>query len=360
MSQEAAQWSLLIGKLDDIAVLSSILTVKPVVNTSYESGEVLVLPYNIPDISLISILEGGKGIISEMVAKWIASTPIPVVAFFEASDVLTPAVCFKTLQKHFPFSLNEDVLLAHVAWEYACAWNEDIQRLEYFSMLLQCLGAFREPESILLHGACCRIWNRFVRKAINTVIKVLNQADDGKTTDFSDLSVPEFVACCDKLIALLVQSKSRKEMAIKFEELLQDGKVPLIVSATQEELANSEIILLHMQLNQIMLLLGSLNVNFKHTIHDLFNETTQHLFGQEINTRIAVESPRPDEGVNKNRRHFVRRLTNAAIDLIRFDFEATYVKDFEGWMDRIMSLATTWGLNTEDLTKHEVSSHFPP
>lgn len=335
-------------------MLSSILTVKPVSNISNEPNEYLLLPYTIPDISLISILEGGKGIISELVAKWMASTPIRASAFFESSDVLTPAICFKTLQKHFPFSLNEDIVLTHVAWEYACAWNDNIQHLEYLNMILQCLNAFREPESILLHGICCRIWNRFVRQAIITVMKVLNRSDDGND-EFSDTIIPEFVSLCDKFIALLVQSKNRKEIVMKFEELLQDGKVPLIVTVTQEDVANSDMILLHMQLNQIMLLLASLNVNFKYTIHDMFNETTQHLFGQEINARFVVENPRPDEGVNKNRRHFIRRLINAAIDLIRFDFEETYVKDYDFWMDRIMSLATTWGLNTEELTKHEVN-----
>lgn len=32
---------------------------------------------------------------------------------------------FKELQSHFPYSLENDVLMANCAWEYAAQWNRD-------------------------------------------------------------------------------------------------------------------------------------------------------------------------------------------------------------------------------------------
>lgn len=151
-----------------------------------------------------------------------------------------------------------------------------------------------------------------------------------------------------------MRSRNHKEAPIKFEELLQEGNIPLVVSATQQDAANIDLITLHLQMNQVLLLVTSLNVNFKHSTQSLFNEASQQLFGIEINTRQSVEIPRTDEMVKKQRHKFLHRTIKAAIDLIRFDFEATYVKDYEIWAEKVMALAKQWTINTEEMLKFQV------
>lgn len=131
----------------------------------------------------------------------------------------------------------------------------------------------------------------------------------------------------------------------------------MAVSATQQDAANSDLITLHMQMNQVLLLVTSLNVNFKHSTHSLFNEASQQLFGAEINTRQSVEIPRTDEMVKKQRQKFLHRTIKAATDLIRFDFEATYVKDYEIWAEKVMALAKQWTINTEEMLKFQVGKN---
>lgn len=65
VSQEIAQWSLLIGKLDDIAALSSIISFKPSQSKRKQDNahHIVSLEYTIPDISLKAILNGGNGIV---------------------------------------------------------------------------------------------------------------------------------------------------------------------------------------------------------------------------------------------------------------------------------------------------------
>lgn len=153
----------------------------------------------------------------------------------------------------------------------------------------------------------------------------------------------------------LQRSRHHREVTIKFEELLQEGKIALAISATQQDPASVDLVTLHLQMNQILLLMTSLNVNFKHSTQTLFNEASQQLFGSEINTRQSVEIPRTDEMVKKQRQKFLHRTIKAAADLIRFDFENTYVEDYEFWIEKVMALAKQWTINTEELLKFQVS-----
>lgn len=209
MSQEIAQWSLLIGKLDDIAALNSILSITP--NRNSTSIDVITLDYTIPDISLMTIFSGGNGIVSDLVAKWIASTGVKPSAFFktpnqeageeddeedkEITEEYTPhtAVSYlDLLRKHFPFSLRPGVLLCHLAWEYAHAWSNDTKQFDYLITSIEYLSLFEKSEFALKHGICCIIWNNILRKYIQTSIKLLNSsgrsADETKS-EFNDTMV---------------------------------------------------------------------------------------------------------------------------------------------------------------------------
>lgn len=180
-----------------MAVLSSILTQKP---SPIDDGDRPTLPYTVPEISLVTILDGGKSIISELVAKWIASTGISPATFFksieddaaEANTLYPPALYIRSLRKHFPFSLTSGVLLAHLTWEFMSAWNENVQALELFNTALECLEAFDEQEFSIHHGIGCKIWNQFVRHAFVRSMKMVNHIDDAKSSTahgFTDVMV---------------------------------------------------------------------------------------------------------------------------------------------------------------------------
>lgn len=197
VSQENAQWSLLIGKLDDVAALSSILTQKP---SPIEGSERPSLPYSVPEISLSKLLCGGKGIISDLVAKWLASTGISPATFFksiedstvESVTLSSPELYIRSLRKHFPFSLTSGVLLAHLTWEFMSAWSENVQELELFAVALECLETFDGTDYSIHHGIACKVWNQYVRKAYVRSMKVANRMEDTKSDtahSFTDVMV---------------------------------------------------------------------------------------------------------------------------------------------------------------------------
>lgn len=187
----------MIGKLDDIAALSSILSFKPAQPKRNQENvrEVISLEYTIPNISLMAILKGGTGIVSELVAKWIASTGLEPNAFFTTPDgeevtehfLPNSSVSYvELLRKHFPFSLRSGVLLCHLVWEYASAWNKNVEKMELLATSIEYLGFFDESDFALKHGICCIIWNSFFRKYIQMSVKLVNQI--GKSMSSSKLS----------------------------------------------------------------------------------------------------------------------------------------------------------------------------
>lgn len=159
----------------------------------------VVLPYTVPDISLMSIFSGGNGIVSELAAKWIASTGVKPSAFFAAStegaqeeeltEEYTPnsAVSYlDLLRKHFPYSLRPGVLLCHLAMEYANAWSNNADKFEYLSTSIEYLSLFEKNDFALKHGIACIIWNNVLRKYIQLSVKLINNV--GRSVDDSKLA----------------------------------------------------------------------------------------------------------------------------------------------------------------------------
>lgn len=186
VSQETAQWSLLIGKLDDIAALSSILSFKPNAQKHDDqlADKIPRLEYTIPEISLFRILNGGNGIVSELVAKWIAAsdlkpsqliTPESELEATEEYSPNSPEIYLDLLRKHFPFSLKTSILLCHLSWEYVYAWSCDVRNFKYLDAALEYLNLFESSDNAIKHGICCIIWNEVLRKYMKISIKLVNQ-----------------------------------------------------------------------------------------------------------------------------------------------------------------------------------------
>lgn len=141
----------------------------------------------------MTIFNGGNGIVSGLVAKWIASTGLKPSGFFtvtneeEVTEEYTHtnvAISYlELLRKHFPFSLRPGVLLCHLAWEYAHAWSNNTEMFEYLTTSLEYLDLFEKSDYALKHGTCCIIWNNILRKYIQTSMKLLNNI--GRSTDES-------------------------------------------------------------------------------------------------------------------------------------------------------------------------------
>lgn len=401
VSQETAQWSLLIGKLDDIAALSSILSFHPI-RPKTSTADVAILDYTIPDISLMTILHGGNGIVSDLVAKWIASTGIKPSTLFqpaeqeEATEHFTPNPAtsyLDLLRSHFPFSLQSGILLCHLTWEYANAWSKNLTKFEYLRASVEYLSLFDKEDFALKHSICCHIWNVLLNRYIKISMKLLNSSGKGledlrEQTNFTDvlvgfsiriihfefnyhlaffilscinchvifLQIPDFVNQCIHYINHMTDSISSPAVDIKAEEIFPDGaSLSLAAKANKQSCAKAELLDLHLQLMDVLLIVSTLNVKIKRPIQSLFIEVSRDFLAYDINAELTESFRRSDDTVDKARRKFLHRTINGAVALIRKDFQTIFMDDFDMWIEKVMTLGDKWSLDTNDLLKYQVT-----
>lgn len=172
---------------------------------------------------------------------------------------------------------------------------------------------------------------------------------------FASFQIPDFITHCSKFLTVLRETLQSQIVELKFEDLLQDSNEPaLATQANRQPRANVELIELHSQLLEVILIISSLNVSVKGSMNTLFNETTRELLACDISKELSETFPRPDEVVSKSRKNFLHRTINIAVDLIRKDFENIYLTDFNMWIERVMLLSSKWTINQEELLKYQV------
>uniref|UniRef100_A0A182ILN3 Rab3-GAP regulatory subunit N-terminal domain-containing protein n=1 Tax=Anopheles atroparvus TaxID=41427 RepID=A0A182ILN3_ANOAO len=422
VSQEACQWMLLIYKLEDVAILGTILAEcvrcrKPCWPT---------LKYHKPVVSLKEILTGGKGIVSELAAKWVASTGIePAMLVIEVpqeatetepkpgdgepkassspgkelsergdrkernrrlallkanlletseygpakeggeQEELDPVLYnLNILRLHFPFSLDSGQLLAQLAWEYIGAWSRNMPNMACLQAGLACLSAIPRLQYSIKHGLCCMIWNAHLKIPLEATKKLVNKVGRLpkeklclQDIGISDALVPQFLECCLEFFDQFAGSIDHDKIELRFEDLLQEGPVPLTVLATQQNSANMALLRLHQELTTALLILTSFSVRHaSKPIQQLFDGMANQAFFSEINRQLSTTGalPKADQLLRKARLEFLCRTVTATMDLIREDMETVYYADHNTWMDTIERLAGAWELEFGDIRKHQI------
>ncbi|XP_021929910.1 rab3 GTPase-activating protein regulatory subunit-like [Zootermopsis nevadensis] len=205
MSCNTCHWSLLIGHLEDVALLDTVLRRKP---TPRKKGgmqispkpELFCCPYRRPAVSVSYVLNRGK--VSELVAQWLSSAGLDPCKLVDMSDVefenleqeqteesslrktasadikegckleveqgteATPANEHETeilanlaiLKCHFSYSLSSSILLANLCWEFMLAWHHNVDELNALHAAVKCLQAVPSPHlkagKMLILGFC--------------------------------------------------------------------------------------------------------------------------------------------------------------------------------------------------------------
>ncbi|EAT38427.1 AAEL009668-PA [Aedes aegypti] len=402
VSQEACQWTLLIGKLDDVSVLGAILAE----NLRCLNPKYPCLKCQKPDVSLKEILKGGQGIVAEIVAKWVGATGIdPEKLVIEVPDeavedehagVQEPAATEKKerkrlellkqnlietseyggssdseldpvlynlniLRRHFPFSLDSGTLLSHLAWEYICDWSKNMSNIDLLSAGLACLKAIPRLQYSMKHGLCCMIWNAHLKIPLEATKKLVNKVGRLpkeklclQDIGISDALVPQFLENCLEFFDHFCNSIDHDKLELKFEELLQDGPIPLTSLAIQQNSANMALLKLHHELTTVLLILTSFNVKYQKPIQQFFDGMANQSFFAEINRQLAYSLPKADLLLKRVRFEFLCKTITATMDLIREDMENVFYTDHIAWMERIDQLAEVWEISVTELKKHQI------
>lgn len=396
MSQEACQWNLLIGKLDDISVLGAILNNQMRV----EAETYPKLRQEIPKISLRLILAGGRGVISELVAKWLTNTGIDPHLLLEAieppkeqvagpsksgnsnlkdyqlssQDLLANADKplkestdtklepilhgLQIMRGNFPFSLESSKLLANMGWEYLCFWSKNLAELECLDAGIKCLDLIRN--TAIRHAMCTMVWKAHLRIPLEATKKLIFKA--GKLpkeklclqdVGLSDAVMPEFVDKCERFLKVYLDSCTLDIVVVKYEEFLKAGPQPLIEVALKSRPGVREVIEVHLEMLQVLHLVAHFNFKFSKQLSGLFDQTGNQLMFGDMGA-MPQDAIVVTDHIRRYRLEFLNRVITAAMELIRWDGETVFMDDYNLWMRRISMLADVWAVDRVKMAVHTV------
>ncbi|KYQ51818.1 Rab3 GTPase-activating protein non-catalytic subunit [Trachymyrmex zeteki] len=284
VSNDTCQFALLIGNLEDIAVLNAVISQRVI---SDETTRFFALPFTKNDTCLASILSGGRGSVSELVAKWLSTTGIDPVRLIDTTDVefdqlqlsvdslqqftdtneatavqvsqqeqtklvslsieigdeakinTTTEACIldsmALLKRHFPYSLTSSVLLANLCWEFAMSWDKDVTQLDSLAAALTVLRQI--PMKSMRHGVCCLLWMLHIKKRMETAAKLMNKL--GKLPKerlcmqdigLSDIQVTTFLQHCVTFLDIFIDKLLRNKFYCGAAEILEQGDKVVIKS----------------------------------------------------------------------------------------------------------------------------------
>lgn len=398
LTQENCQWTLLIGKLEDVSLLNIIISKKPVV-------EGCVLPKLFYDRSVVSlkyILNKGRGSVSELVAQWLASggidpsyiaanalndaelnenkqnetlTNLSSVESASASVSNNKNLTFEEpvleqlniLQKQFPYSLEASALLANMSWEYALTWQKDIRAFNYLEASLKCLQLI--PNAHIKQGLYNLMWTTHIRETFESTSKLINKV--GKVpkeilckqdTGLSDVQIPLYVEICsdflDSFLDTVQQSYSARRSSLKFENLWENGGVPLTELALQQSEINSSLLHIHYQLSLVIQMMTTFGVKQTKPIANLFDSSTLNLFFRDLLQKIDISTHSSEKKLLTARTQFLTKVISASIETIQVVKDTLYTQDHVNWMSKCILLANEWGVDTDILRRHQVLQIF--
>ncbi|XP_017879707.1 rab3 GTPase-activating protein non-catalytic subunit isoform X3 [Ceratina calcarata] len=412
VTKDSCQFTLLIGNLEDITILDAVVSQQP---PSDETTQFFALPFVKFDISLASVLSKGKGSVSEIIAKWIASTGIDPGQLVDSTDIefdqlqlandsseipnssgdicdvnvsqcnseklpdekseeedsRSATTCIlegiKLLKRHFPYSLTSSVLLANVCWEFAMSWNKDISQLNSLEAALSVLQQI--PMKHMRHGVCCLLWSVHIKKRMEAVAKLINKL--GKLPKerlcmqeigLSDAQAIVFLQNCVTFLEIFIDSEvleAGENTVIKSEELWEgctSGPQPFAALAISQAPAGYDLIMLHVQLADVLYMMAYFNLKVTKPLNNLFESVVQPYFFQTMSDKVMLTWYRDDKRDNM-RTVFLCRVISASMDFIHQETtDEKMISSMQAiqWMSKCQTLASIWKINNDELRIYQV------
>ncbi|XP_044754871.1 rab3 GTPase-activating protein non-catalytic subunit [Coccinella septempunctata] len=385
-SKENVEWTMLIGKLEDVSLLNLLIVKKPVI-TKYCT--LPKLSHEL-DISLKFVLQR-KGSVSELVSRWLTMTGIEpelivlndtlrdklskvpdskeedldMLCPKEKRDFLETETLFKdfnTIKVHWPYSLDSGMILANMCWEYALEWKKDIQNLHYLEACISCLKAM--PNFFVKLGLFNLVWKTHMNLLFENTIKLINKV--GKVpklrlciqdTGLSDVQIPVFLKICtdylDTFTNIVQEMYNVPKTPLKFEPLWENGGQPLVELAIYQTNINYELLLAHYELSLVFHMLCRFGVKALKPMQNLFDVEVINVFFHHFQERPHVDFSRTDSGMTTARLQFLKKMISSSVESITTKDGEVYFREHSDWMSKFKLLGSIWKLKLDVLRIHE-------
>lgn len=359
LTQENCQWALLIGKLEDVCLLNIILEHR--IPTS--DNPLPKLHHDKTDISLNYILDGGRGAVTELVARWLTRSgvnPETLSADFEE---------FKLLKKQFPHSLETSVLLVNMCWEYCLAWKQNITEINLLEAALSCLKHAKDVH--MKNGISCMLWSTHLKilfentcKLINKVGKLPKERLCRQDTGFSDYQITLFVEVCadfiNEFIDNMAVSVSTPKIGLQFEQIWEqdNNKQSLAELALNQSQISYDLLLLHYQLTLVVQMVTKFGVKHAKLLNNLFDPSVASAFFLDFQQSVNINTIKCESKVQTSRIQFLSKVINASVETVTLNDGQIFSADHVKWMACCMNLGRFWNIDVDILRRYQVAKLY--
>lgn len=401
VTKENAKWGILIGKLEDISILSIILMFKD----SFTGKFLPKLQMSEFNINLKYIYTRGKGSVTELIAKWLCSmgvVPEAIVAneIIEKysslgleppynyddndSDYLTiennriyvdenPKI-FKwhsLLRQQFPLSTSADYIIANMCWEYSMAWQKSMQNCEFLKTVLRCLLCISDSHIRL--GLFSIIWSTYIKHVFEVSCRLVNKVGRLpkdplclQDVGFDSTSMINFLQTASKYLDDFLNCSNatinQKKQNIQFEKIWDESMPSLVEVAQDTKNVNTDILNLNYQISCTVYYMCHFNIKLSKPLDSLYDIDYQYIFEALTGTMQSREiNMKASDKLRNPRMKFLTKLTRCAVETITTSecdgpYKTYHSEECLAWIERITVLAELWNIDDDFIRRQQVNN----
>ncbi|XP_034827248.1 LOW QUALITY PROTEIN: rab3 GTPase-activating protein non-catalytic subunit [Maniola hyperantus] len=391
LTKETAKWGILIGKLEDISILSIILMCK----ANFNGKTLPKLPFEEMNINLKYIYTRGKGSVTELIAKWLCGMGVPpeaivaneLMEIFDAtsdSEMNTSTSEDKTefvlmennrhhidnnpqvfkwlslLRRQFPLSTKADYVIANMCWEYAMEWQKSLNKTMELEAVLHCLQNILDLHLRL--GLFSIIWLTYIKYTFEDSCRLVNKV--GKLPKdhlcvqdlgFNSECLKSFLKTTknylDRFYACSLKTFDHTKQEIQFEKIWDESLPSLVEVAQDTKNLNIDILNLNYQIACTIYYQCHFNLKFTKPLDSLYDIDYQYILealaGNVVQRDISMKC---SEKLMGPRMKYLTKLTRTAIETISCVDNNVESKSYNNeeclhWIENICVLAELWGID---------------
>ncbi|CAH0702462.1 unnamed protein product [Spodoptera exigua] len=398
VTKENAKWGILIGKLEDISILSIILMFKD----SLPGNSLPKIQMTEFNINLKYIYTRGKGSVTELIAKWLCSMGVLPEAIitnellekyagvdletaFDSSDddhdylyienhrmyVDDNPKIFKwlsLLRQQFPLSTSSNYIIANMCWEYSIAWQKSMQNCELLNTVNHCLKSISDLHIRL--GLYSIIWFTYIKHVFEASCRLVNKVGRLpkdplclQDVGYDSASMIKFLEVVTKYLGEFLDcsqmSISHDKINIQYEKIWDESMPSLVEVAQDNKKVNNDILNLNYQISCTVYYMCHFNVKVSKPLDSLYDIDYQYIFDSLIDSKHTREiNMRPSEKLRNPRLKFLTKLIRCAVDTITTSDELGSPQYDCGecfpWIQKITLLAELWNIDTDFVRRQQV------